>query len=174
MRRALLGLAAGLAIIGWSPGREAHAQTTGNLGSDPFSLYFGYYLPHAAAIAAQPTPMDTINQNIAQRQVAAQTDRSALYDPISPFGAEDDDPLAPYSAKRGGERRSKNQGFTYGSGNDTARGGGPSMYFNRTARYHPTLRTGRGPNRNLASIRSGRGGGGMPSMPSMPSMPGPR
>jgi hypothetical protein len=177
MRRAYLGLAAALAIATLaSPGR-AHGQATPSLGSDPFSLYFGFYLPHQAAIAAQPTPMDTINHNVAQRQATAQTDRASLYDPISPYGDEDLDPLAPYSGRRGLERRAKVQGFTYGASNESARGTGPSMYYNRTARYFPSLRVGRGPNQNLARVRSGRGGmggGGMPSMPSMPSMPGPR
>jgi hypothetical protein len=172
MRRAFLGLAAALAIAPLALPGPAHGQTP-SLGSDPFSLYFGYYLPHQAAIAAQPTPMDTINQNVAQRQSTAQTDRASLYDPISPYGDEDVDPLAPYSGRRGLERRAKVQGFTYGASNENARGTGPAMYYTRTARYFPSLRVGRGPNQNLARVRSGRGGG-MPSMPSMPSMPGPR
>ena len=79
MRRALLALAVAVAMIGWAPGGTAFAQVGGgNLGSDPFSLYYGYYLPHQAAIAAQPTPMDTINQNIAQRARSPAQSRSLL------------------------------------------------------------------------------------------------
>jgi len=66
---------------------------------DPFQFYYGYYLPHAAAIAAQPTPLDTINQVTAARQFSALSERQGLYDPISPYGEEDLDPNRPYSAK---------------------------------------------------------------------------
>jgi len=171
MRRAFLGLAA-LAIVTLAPTGRAYAQL-GGLGGDPFSLYYGYYLPHAAAIAAQPTPMDTINQNIAQRQRDAMTDRSSLYDPVSPYGESDEDPLAPYSGRRNGNTRLKS-GSTISNGRDVARGSGPSLFYNRTARYFPEMRAGRGPNRNLATVRTGRGGGGGGGgMPSMPS-PGPR
>ena len=168
MRRAIFGLAALAVVALASPGR-AHAQV-GTLGGDPFSLYYGYYLPHAAAIAAQPTPMDTINQNIAQRQRDAMTDRSSLYDPVSPYGDSDDDPLAPYSGRRSGNNRPR-QGGAISHGRDVVRGNGPAMFYNRTARYFPELRTGRGPNRNLAvTKRGGGGGGGMPSMPSAPGL----
>jgi hypothetical protein len=171
MRRVISGLAAALAVVILAPSGQAQAQGIG--GVDPFSLYYGYYLPHQAAIAATPTPMDTINQNIARNQFAAQTDRSSLYDPINPYGDEDD-PLAPYSARKKNIRGVGAQGFTYGLGNTVSRGNGPTMYYNRTARYFPDLKIGRGPNRNLSVVRNSRGGGGMPAMPSMPSMPGPR
>lgn len=168
MRRAFFGLAA-LAALALATPSQAYAQFNG-LGGDPFSLYYGYYLPHAAAIAAQPTPMDTINQNVAQRQRDAMTDRSSLYDPVSPYGDSDDDPLAPYSGRRGTSNRLR-QGSAISHGRENVRGSGPAMFYNRTARYFPELRVGRGPNQNLAVTKRGRGGGGM-SMPSMPSMPG--
>jgi hypothetical protein len=166
MRPLFLGCFAAMAILAVAPTGRAYAQFTG-FGGDPFSLYYGYYLPHQAAIAAQPTPMDTINQVAANRQYAAATDRASLYDPISPYGEDDVDSLRPY-ASRSGERRAKTQGFNYGGGSANSRGHGPPMYYNRTAQYFPTLRTGRGPNSNVAAVRSGRGGGmggGMPSMP---------
>ena len=172
MRRPLLGLAAALAIVTLMPSGRAYAQLSG-LGGDPFSLYYGYYLPHAAAIAAQPTPMDTINQNIAQRQRDAMTERSSLYDPVSPYGDSEDDTLSPYSGRRGGNLRGR-QGGTISQGRDVVNGSGPSLYYNRTARYFSApggeLRIGRGPNRNLAVLKGRRGGGfggggmGMPSM----------
>jgi len=160
MRRVFLGVAAALAVVALVPTGRAYAQI-GNIGSDPFTFYYGYYLPHQAAIAAQPTPMDTINQNIARRQQAAMTDRASLYDPASPYGEADDDPLAPYSGsgRRGATNRPK-QGFGISQGRDNTRGHGPALYYNRTARYFADLRTGRGPNRNLANVRSARGGGG--------------
>ena len=146
---------------------EASAQFGGGVGSDPFSFYYGYYLPHQAYVAAQPRALDSINQAVASRQYSAQTDRSALYDPISPYGDEESDPLRPYSDK-GRERRANSQslGLAGGGNSSNATGSGPSMYYSRTARYFPALRTGRGPNRNVAAVRGGRGGGGgMPSFP---------
>ncbi len=169
MRLSILGLAAALATAVLIPTGRAHAQS---VGVDPFQLYYGYYLPHQAAIAAQPTPMDTINQNIARNQFAAQADRQGLYDPVSPYG-DDEDTLAPYGSRRNNNRRVGAQGFVHGPANAISRGNGPATYYNRTARYYPDLRTGRGPNRNLAALRGNRGGGGMPAMPTMPNM-GPR
>jgi hypothetical protein len=182
MPRSFLAFAAVLAVFAYSPFDRAHAQNTG-LGVDPFSLYYGYYLPHAAAMAAQPSPLDSINQATLRRQQSAQTDRSTLYDPISPYGDAESETLSPYSSNRrpmagaGMAARVPAYDALGNPSNLNARGHGPSQYFNRYARYHPTVKIGRGPNRNIASVRSGRagiGGGGMPSMPSMPSMPGPR
>ena len=44
--------------------------------------------------------------------------------------------------------------------NSNARGTGPALYYNRTARYFPGLREGRGPNSNISvgSPRRGMGG----------------
>jgi len=156
MRRPILALAVTLTVGLLVPTSQARAQFL-NGGTDPFSLYFGYYLPHQAAIAAQSTPLDTINQITAQRQYAAVTDRAGLYDPISPYGDEELDPLRPYSPKRGGDRVIRPQNFAVSTSN--ALGTGPALYYNRTARYYPNQKAGRGPNRNLSAVRSGRGGG---------------
>jgi len=155
-RRLLLGLTVALAVCVLGVATQVRAQFLGGGagGVDPFSLYFGYYLPHQAYIAAQPTPLDTINQITAQRQFAAVTDRAGLYDPISPYGEEDLDPLRPYNPNRKGERLAKPQ--SYGS---NARGTGPALYYNRTARYYPHIRASAGPNKNLAVTKRGGGGG---------------
>lgn len=172
MRRPYPGLLAALAIVFLTPSDRAFAQLgPGGAGYDTFSFYYGYYLPHAAQIAAQPTPLDTINQITAQRQFAAQTDRSTLYDPVSPYGDTDDDPLTRYG-KRGGERMARVQGFAAGGRDGNSRGNGPALYYNRTARYFPDMKVGRGANQNLAKVRGGRGGG-MGGGMGMPS-PGPR
>jgi hypothetical protein len=147
LRRVLLALAVGWAIVLVGPAGGVKAQgLLGATGVDPFSLYFGYYLPHQAAIAAQPTPLDTINQITAARQFQAVTDRAGLYDPISPYGEEDLDPTRPLSARRTGERIAHPRSFAVSTSN--AQGAGPALYYNRTARYFPQLRSGRGPNRN--------------------------
>jgi len=159
-------LAVGFSVLVTTGRAPAQVAGTG-LGVDPFSLYFGYYLPHQAYIAAQPRPMDTLNALTAERQQSAVTDRAGLYDPISPYAQDDDlDPLRPYGSNSGKERVAKPKSFATSTTN--AGGGGPALYYNRTARYYPQLRTGQGPNRNLVVPR-GRGGMGMPSMPSMPS-----
>jgi hypothetical protein len=167
MRRPF-GCLALLAVATFLPAGRSSAQVLGGVGTDPFSFYYGYYLPHQAMVAAQPTPLDTINQLTAVRGYQAQTDRAALYDPISPYGGEEDDPFRP-GGRRGGERIARVQSFGVGGmgGPDQSntRGTGPSAYYNRTARYFPSLRVGRGPNRNLAAARPGRGGMGMPATP---------
>jgi len=137
---------------------------------DPFAFYYGYYLPHQAAMAAQSTPLDTINQITAQRQFAALNERKGLYDPISPYGDDELDPQRPYSANRGGERLSRPHTFPVSTSNQG--GIGPGLYYNRTAKYHPHLRTGRGANRNLGVSRRGGGMGG--GMGGMGGMAGPR
>jgi hypothetical protein len=135
-----------------------------NGGIDPFSFYYGYYLPHQAAVAAQTTPLDTLNQITAQRQINALQERAGLYDPISPYGEEELDPNRPYSARRGTERLAHPGLFPVATSN--VRGTGPAAYYARTARYFPQMRAGRGPNRNIGVSR--RGGGGMGGM----GMPG--
>jgi hypothetical protein len=181
MPRAFLAIAAALLVLAFSPFDQARAQNTG-LGADPFSLYYGYYLPHAAAMAAQPSPLDSINQATMRRQQNAQTDRSTLYDPISPYGDADSDTLSPYSSNRrslgGLTTRTPMYDNTGNPVNPNAKGHGPTQYYNRIARYHPTMKIGRGPNHNIGNVRykrgGGIGGGGGAGMPSMPSMPGPR
>jgi hypothetical protein len=173
MRLRLLGSVVALAVLGLASANEARAQA--GVGSDPFSFYYGYYLPHQAAQAAQPKAIDTINQIVATRQYTAQTDRAQLYDPISPYGAEEDDPLRPYSSTGRPGSGGKATSYGYGGSNSAINGNGPNLYYNRTARYFPAMKPGRGPNRNLAALKGSRnmgGGGGMPSMPSMGGMGG--
>ncbi len=164
LRRPLLALVVTLAACLFVRTSPTQAQVIGsnfaNGGIDPFQFYYGYYLPHQAAIAAQPTPLDTINQITSARQFTALSERQGLYDPISPYGEEDLDPNRPYSGKRGGERVAKPGAFAVATSN--IRGTGPAVYYARTARYYPQLRAGRGANRNIAVTRRGGGmGGGM-------------
>jgi hypothetical protein len=160
LRRLRLAVAVASAVFIVGATSPARAQFLGGAGGvDPFSLYFGYYLPHQAYVAAQPTPLDTINQITAQRQFNAVTDRAGLYDPISPFGEEELDPLRPYSGSGSTrkERLAKPHNFSVTT---NARGTGPALYYNRTARYFPHVRAGYGPNKNIAVTRGRTGGGG--------------
>ena len=88
MRRPMIGLAVALGFSLLAPASQA--QGFGNF-SDPFTSYYGFYLPHQAAIAAQPTPMDTINAVTAARQYNAPTNRTGMFDPVSPYGMDDPD-----------------------------------------------------------------------------------
>jgi hypothetical protein len=162
MRGALIGLAVALGFSLSAPASQA--QGFGNF-SDPFTFYYGYYLPHQAAIAAQPTPMDTINAVTAARQFNAPTNRSGMFDPVTPYGSDDPDLFGPRASQARGRSNLPNPAL-----NSNARGTGPALYYNRTAAYFPGMRAGRGPNRNLSVPSPRRGGGyGAPSMPSMPS-----
>ena len=147
----------------------APAQTTAaaaggvglnNIIQDPFTFYYAYYLPNQQVQAMRPTPSDTINQAVINRQYYAQTQRGSLYNPISPY-AEDYDPLRPYSRQQGNERIARPFRFAQNSSNHD--GSGPALYYNRAAQYFTGMRRGRGPNANVATLRRpGRyGGGGM-------------
>ena len=82
----------------------AAGATLGNIASDPFTFYYAYYLPNQQIQAMRPTPSDTINQAVIDRQYYAQTQKQSLYNPISPY-AEDYDPLRPYSRQQGTTHR---------------------------------------------------------------------
>jgi hypothetical protein len=176
MRRPYLGLAVVLSGFLVTSGNSAYAQLGFGLGGgDPFTLYFGYYLPHQAAQAMRPTPMDTINAATRARQITMSTDRSGLYDPVVPYGEEELDPLHPYG-RRGRERLVQPHTYATSTTNQMMRGIGPRMYFNRASTYFPTaaLYPGRGPNRNLAVTRTRGMNGGYGMMPAVPTAPGPR
>jgi hypothetical protein len=156
----------------------ARAQTNANLGSglnnitaDPFLFYYAFYLPNQQIQSLRPMPSDTINQAVVNRQYYAQTQRQSLYNPISPY-AEEYDPLRPYSQKQGGERIARPYRFTQHASSNSD-GSGPQLYYNRASQYFTGLRTGRGPNANVARVRAGRyGGAGMGGMPGMGGMGG--
>lgn len=171
MRRALWAFAAVIAVSAWA--NVGLAQNLNNPGgfSDPFFLYYGWYLPQQNAIANQPRVEDTISYNVAQNQVYAQTNRAGLYDPAggrfdpNPSG----DPFDP--GVRAGGGRSTMGRTRSGIPTSNANGSGPPAYYNRAAQYYPSMRPGRGPNRNVAVAgRGARGHGGGMGM----GMPGPR
>jgi hypothetical protein len=94
----------------------------------------------------------------------ALTDRSGLFDPASPFGAEDQfDSAGRYKARPGSGGGGGMRPHTFAQSTRaamTGRGlGTAAMYFNRTGGYHPQMRAGQSQNRNLAVTRRQRGGG---------------
>jgi hypothetical protein len=147
MRRIFVGLMVMVGLSAFAP--EGRAQV---LSNDPFFLYYGYFLPRQAAIAATPLAQDTIRAYSAERQFTAVTERQGLYDPIQPFGVSDLDPNAPFAGRARGGRPAR-QGFV----NLNLNGTGPPQYYNRTQAYYPGLRTGRSNNANIP--RGGRSAG---------------
>jgi hypothetical protein len=135
--------------------------------SDPFSFYYAVYLPNQQLQAMRPTPLDSVNDAQMYRQYYTQTNRRALYDPVSPY-AESYDPLRPYSSQQ--ERLAVPHRFAHQTSNNA--GTGPALYFNRVHQYYPDLsgRTTRQKNANVSARRAGgyrggaMGGGGMGGM----------
>jgi len=159
MRRALILTAALLASASWT--NQGRAQT-----NDPFFLYYSYFLPRQAALAAQPKVSDTINPNVAARQSYASTNRANLYDPNGAYGAFDGyDPNETFgrTAGRGGAAGgAARQTLAYrGLPTTNIAGRGPALFYNRAGLYHPQLRSGQYGNRNLAVPGRGIGGAGV-------------
>jgi hypothetical protein len=154
MRRNLVGLAVLLALGSLSS--PVHAQGLGS--SDPFFLYYSWFLPRQQALAMQPRPANTVNAMATIRQDAAMADRANLYSaPLSRFDGYD--PRALFDNPDG-----RRMGGTAAIGGSID-GYGPSRYYNRTSSYYPGLRTGRGVNPSIAVGAAG-GGGGRPPIPS--------
>jgi hypothetical protein len=173
MRHLLLGLAVAFGLAAFAPAVQAQATPGFSPGfSDPFFLYYGFYLPRQAYLAAQPTTPNQLNDVAAARQNYALADRAGLYDPNAgnPFAMEQTDPLGPYAPRKGAERLPRPPAHFAQPRVTTNLN---NAYFNRTARYYPTMRPGSNANRNLVTAsRFARGGFGMPSMYGGSGLPG--
>jgi hypothetical protein len=139
---------------------SSRAEAQGLLGGqgildDPFLFYYAFYLPDQQQRALRATPMDTLNQAVAERQFWARTNLRSVTNPVSPYAAQQDDPLRPYSRQQGGERIGRPYVFSQNPSN--ADGSGPSLYYGRAAQYFPGLREGHGRNANVY-VRRARGG----------------
>jgi len=158
MRRVMLGLAVVLGCSALSSPAHGQASTavTSSGFSDPFFLYYSWYLPRQEALANQPGPQMMVNQQAAARRENAMMDREDLLAPPPLLGFDELDPLRPFGRQGGyrGVRAIPHTGITHQNLN----GSGPPSYYNRVAGYHPGLRTGVGRNMNIATGRSaGRG-----------------
>ena len=151
--------------------RQSGATSQSEPGERPVLPLLRVVSPNQAYQASQPRPQDTINANAVSRQYSALRDRGELFEPTSPFGGAEEglEPFGPSSPRRGGQTP-RASGEHIGN----PRGAGPPEYYNRTARYFPNMRVGRGANRNIAVMRRGgmgpgspTGGSGMPSMGGM-------
>lgn len=164
MRPSRIGLAVALGLGLFAS--SAKAQDGGF--SDPFFLYYGFYLPRQAALAAQGQPEDRIREYSAQRQYAAQTDRAGLYAPLNELGGAELDPLNPFGTRSGSSRLARTTAVGLPAANIGGRG--LSGYHNSTGSFYPTLRSGGGAARSRPRSRSvvpQRSGGGMGRMGGM-------
>lgn len=136
MRPSRFGLILALGLGLFVP--TAKAQESGF--SDPFFLYYGFYLPRQAALAAQRQPEDSIRAYSAQRQYTAQTDAAGLYEPLAPIGSDELDPLRPFGVRTGSTRMTRTSIAGLPAGNIGGRG--VAGRHNSVGSYYPTLRTG--------------------------------
>lgn len=140
MRRVWMGLivAVGLALCPAS----SQAQVTQS-GGDPFSLYYGFYLPRQQALLNQPGPTAQLNTMAIERKYQAQVDRSELYDPsVEPFYLDMGGDPARFGSRTGQERKVRTAPMGVVS---TVRAGhGDPRFFNRIGSYYPSFRTGGG------------------------------
>jgi hypothetical protein len=164
MRRTIL-LAIAWILLGALGSERAQAQFfPGTEGYDPFNAYYGFYLPRQAAMAVQRSngAAASVDALSAARQEAAYTDRLGLDDPISRYATPGQyDPANPFPDRSQGTR----PGGLADRGRNSDGSGNP-VYFNRTGRYFPGLKDGRGPNADHRTAQArrnfGRGmGGGM-------------
>jgi hypothetical protein len=158
MRRLLIGLGVAFGLAAFAPTVRAQGAGAFSPGfSDPFFLYYGFFLPRQAALSAQPTTANQLVDVAAARQNYALADRAGLYDPNvnNPF-AMDTDPLNPFPSRRGAERLPPIPPH-FIAPRSQSRVDVP--YFNRAGRYFPTLRTGSNANQNVVgSNRYARAG----------------
>ena len=153
-RRVLLSLAFVGGIFGFGP--EAGAQIFDQGFNDPFTQYYGFYLPRQAALAAQPTTPQMLNNVAVARQEIIQQDRSGLYNPgASPFLGDSYDPLNPFG-RGGAERLPRLSGQLIGGRSSSTPA--PGHFYNRTSTYYPTFRAGASANSNMigGGVGSGR------------------
>lgn len=160
-----LGVAFGFSLFATT---TARAQDTGF--SDPFFLYYSYFLPRQNALASQAQPEDFYRNQSLQRQSAAQSDRAGLFEPISSLGQDDLDPNRPFGRQSGSSRTVR----TVSAGIRTTvslRGhSAPTDTFQRTGAFFPGIRSGRGRGARAA----GFGGGsalGAPARSSLVPLP---
>ncbi len=128
--------------------------------NDPFFAYYSFYLPRQQAQALQPGPEATINAFAANRQQYAATNRNGMFDPSAGLGGGLDfgDEFGSSGVRRRGGAAVSAASRHAGNLN----GLGPAGYYNKANQYFPQLRTGRGKNANVATIRSrGFSGGGL-------------
>lgn len=140
MRLRRIGL--GIMALGLLSAASSTARAQDGGFSDPFFLYYGYFLPRQAALATQAHPEDLYRAQAAQRNYAAAVDRSGLMDPGAGIGYDELDPNRPFGLRSG----STNMVRTTPTGlpSSVARTGhsAPRQHFANHGSYYPTIRSG--------------------------------
>ncbi|HEV3121038.1 MAG TPA: hypothetical protein VGY53_04010 [Isosphaeraceae bacterium] len=170
MRRLILAGAVGLSFAILTPGARAQVGFSPGF-SDPFFLYYGYYLPRQAALAAQPTVQSQLNQVAVDRQNYALADRAGLFTPpgnmfdVDPQGSGGD-MFAPFARRGGAQRLPRLQPQFANPMNANQR---VIPHFNELQSRFPMAKRGSFPNRNMAG-GGARASGGMvnPGLNSLP------
>jgi len=163
MRRPLIGLAVAIGFSALAPGASAQLinGAGGGFATNPFSLYYGFYLPRQQLLANQTTSQDLINnQMVARQQSVIASERPGLFEDTPAFAIGELDPSQSFGRQRSGTRSYQNR--RPASFQNARSGGGPPGYFGTggstpLAHYHPTLPQGHGPNRNIARTRGAVG-----------------
>ena len=180
MRVRLIGLAVvfGASLVATS----AHAQDG---FSDPFFLYYGYFLPRQNALASQAQPEDFYRNQGLQRQYAAQTDRSALYADSGYLGQEELNPLSAFGTRSGSTRMVRTVPKGLRTTVSLKGHSAPPDTFQQTKNYFPGMRPGMGVrpqggglaggplSGGVGSVGRGSTGGMSPLVPSNGGMAGP-
>ena len=114
------------------------AQAQNQSVGDPFSLYYGFFLPRQAAMSMNMGPSATLNQISSERQRFSAVERGSLYEPSQPFGLDMGGFGGASDARGNRERRVPTSPM--GLISDNRMGMGVPGYFNRTGSYYPRLR----------------------------------
>ena len=142
-----------IGIVGIGLGFLAPSARAQNAGfSDPFFLYYGYFLPRQNALAAQGQPEDYYRARAIERQTAAQVDRSALSDANSAIGLDELDPLRPFGYRSASSRMVRTTPLGLPTTVSTRSHPAPREYFARHSTYYPMIRSG-----NTSSGSRGQG-----------------
>jgi hypothetical protein len=152
MKARLVGLAAAIVTLGLA-GSSAKAQDAGF--SDPFYLYYSFFLPRQSALAAQSQPEDFYRAQSVQRQYTSQTDRAGLYEPNSSIGLDELDPMRPFGRSTSPTRMVRTNPAGLVSSINRSNHAAPAGYYASHRNYFPGIRSGVGAGRRMSSPGAG-------------------
>lgn len=131
---------------------SARAQSGFN---DPFALYYGWYLPSQASLAARPTVENNLRFYSAQRQANVLADREDPFRDNRIIGIDELDPNRPLAGVGRPRRMIPHSGIS----NSNLRGSGVAGYHNSVTNYYPGLANRAGSSTSAAPMNVGRTGG---------------
>lgn len=141
---------------------SSHAQTgmpsfgpsIGNIGADPFSGYYSWFLPRQAAMAAQPTINNQLNSYTADRVASQNMAQGSLSNlDLSGLGLAG---AAASNLDSDAPRNPRPRLSSTGPIVENSRGQGLGRYHGRAGSYYPTMRNGTHANTGLPPSRGRR------------------